>query len=129
MKHTSKLNQNTEKHFIHLCRKYILINWTSPFPILLGGLFHLYSNFKKKHFRKQTMKNLIRRSDLRRLIWFCNVCRCPTERTIGLYGLILVASKFGDFTRLTYWSQCNLIVMVSKLMFFQVIINSRGDCF
>ena len=37
------------KHFIHLCRMYILINWTSPFPILglLGGLFHLYSNFKK----------------------------------------------------------------------------------
>ena len=45
----------------------------------------------------------------------------------GLYGLIFAASKFGDFTRLTYWR--NLIVMVSKLMFFKVIINSDGDCF
>ena len=27
----------------------ILINWTSPFPILglLGGIFHFYSNFKR----------------------------------------------------------------------------------
>ena len=39
----------------HLCRLYfpILINWTSPFPILgfLGGIFHLYSNFKRKFYK------------------------------------------------------------------------------
>ena len=40
----------------------ILINWTSPFPILwvLGGIFHFYSN-SKGHFCKQTVENLIRR--------------------------------------------------------------------
>ena len=66
-----------------------LINWTSPFPILelLGGIFHFYSNFKRK-FCLQTVENLIRRHILRRLIWFYTVCRCPTKRTLGLYGLI-----------------------------------------
>ena len=33
------------------------------------------------------MENLIRRRVLWRLIWFCTVCRCPTKRTLGLYGL------------------------------------------
>ena len=46
----------------------ILINWTSPFPILglLGGVFLF-----KISFCLQTVKNLIRRRVLRRLIWFC----------------------------------------------------------
>ena len=76
----------------HLCRMYfpILINWTSPFPILglLGGIFHFYSNFKR-HFCKQTVENLIRCCVLPHLIWFCTVCRCPTKRMVGLYGLII----------------------------------------
>ena len=71
----------------HLFRMYfpILIDWTSQFPILwlLGGIFHFYSNFKRK-FCKQTVENLIRRRVLRRLIWFCCVCRCPTKRTLWL---------------------------------------------
>ena len=33
------------------------------------------------------MVNLIRRRVLRRLIWFCTVCLCPTKRTLGLYWL------------------------------------------
>ena len=67
----------------------ILINWTSPFTILvlLGGIFQFYSNFKR-NFCKQTVENLIRRRILRRLIWFCTVCLCPTKRTLGLYGFI-----------------------------------------
>ena len=73
----------------HLSRMYfpIPINWSSPFPILglLGGVFHLYSNFKR-NFCKQTVENLIRRRILRRLIWCCTVCRCPTKRTLCLYG-------------------------------------------
>ena len=36
------------------------INWTSPFPFqgLYGGIFHLYSNFKR-NFCKQTVENLV----------------------------------------------------------------------
>ena len=69
----------------------ILINWTSPFPILglLGGIFHFYSNFKC-NFCKQTVKNLIRRGILQRLIWFCTVYRCPTEWMLALHGLIKI---------------------------------------
>ena len=33
------------------------------------------------------MENRIRRRVLRRLIWFCTVCRCHTKRKLGLYGL------------------------------------------
>ena len=76
-------------YLTHLCRMYfpILINWTSPFPILglLGGIFHFHSNFKR-NFCKQTVENLIRRRVLRRLIWFCTVCQRPTKKTLGLYG-------------------------------------------
>ena len=73
-----------------LCQIYfpILINRVSPFPILglLGGIF--YSIFKR-NFCKQTVENLIRRHVLRGLIWFPTVCRCPTKRKLGLYGLSL----------------------------------------
>ena len=55
---------------------------------LLGGIFHFYSNFKR-NFCKQTVENLIiyHFIKMRRLSWFCTVCRCPTKRTLGLYGL------------------------------------------
>ena len=33
------------------------------------------------------MKTLIRRRIMRRLIWVCTVCRCPTKRTPGLFEL------------------------------------------
>ena len=72
-----------------------LINWTSPFSIfgLSGGIFHFDSNFDRL-FCKQTVETLIRSRRLRRLIWVCTVCRCPTKRTLGLYGLIIV--RFGS---------------------------------
>ena len=53
---------------------------------VLGGTSHFYSNFKRT-FCLQIVENLIRRRILRRLIWFCTVCRCATKRTLGLYGL------------------------------------------
>ena len=66
----------------NLWRMYfpILINWTSPFPIvgLLGGIFHFYSDFKR-NFCKQIVENLIRRHVLRRLILFCTVCDVPQK--------------------------------------------------
>ena len=52
-----------------------------------GGIFHFYSTFNRK-FCKQTVENLIRRRVLRRLIWFCTVCRCPTKRTLCLCVLM-----------------------------------------
>ena len=66
----------------------ILINWTSPFPILglLGGIFYFYSNFKR-NFCKQTVENLIRRRILRCLIWFCTQFTNVPQKTLGLYGL------------------------------------------
>ena len=81
------------RHWINdkmLFRMYfpILINnWTTQFPIF-DFFFHFYSNFKR-NFCRQTVDNLIRRRVLRRLIWFCNVCRSPTKGTLGLYGLMI----------------------------------------
>ena len=36
---------------------------------------------------KQKVEILIRRRVLRRLIWVCTVCLCPTKRTPNLYVL------------------------------------------
>ena len=73
--------------FIHLCliECHTVIIWTSPFPFkgMLGGNFPFYSNFNRI-FCKQTVETLIRRRFLRRLIWVCTVCLCPTKRTLDL---------------------------------------------
>ena len=39
------------------------------------------------------METLIRCRRMRRLIWVCTVCLCPTKRMLGLYGLIFVYWK------------------------------------
>ena len=66
----------------------ISIDGTSLFHILgvLGGIFPLYSN-SNRIFYEQTVETLIRRRILRRLIWVCAVCLCPTKRTLDVYGL------------------------------------------
>ena len=38
----------------------------------------------------QTVETLSGRHVLWRLIWVCTVCLCPTERTLGIYGLSIV---------------------------------------
>ena len=43
---------------------------------------------------KQTVETLIKRRDLRRLIWVSTVCNCPTETTLGSYGLSEVQELF-----------------------------------
>ena len=65
-----------------------LISRTRPYPILgvLGVIFHFYSN-SNRTFCEQTVEVLIRRRVLRRLIWICTVCLCPTKGTLSLYGL------------------------------------------
>ena len=76
----------------HICQVdfSILINWTSPFPVLgvSGVLFHFYCTcISNRYSCQQTKKTLIRRHVLQRLIWVCTVCLCPKNGTIGLYGL------------------------------------------
>ena len=44
-------------------------------------------------FCKLTVETLIRRRVLRRPVWVCTVCLCPTKRTLGLYGLSLASLK------------------------------------
>ena len=53
------------------------------FSVLLGRTFHFYSDFNRA-FSNQTVDTLIRRRVLRRLIWVCTVCLCPTKKTLGL---------------------------------------------
>ena len=71
-----------------------VILWNSPFLFygILGGIFHFYSNFNRT-FCKQTVETLIRRRVLRRPIFVCTVCICPTKRMLGLYGLNIAQSK------------------------------------
>ena len=52
----------------------------------VGWYFSLPSYFGRP-FCKQTVNTLIRHCVLRRLVWACTVCLCPTKRTLGLYGL------------------------------------------
>ena len=49
--------------------------------MVVGWYFHFYSNFKR-NVCKQAVENLIRRRVLRRLVWFCAVCRCPTKKAV-----------------------------------------------
>ena len=65
-----------------------LVRCTSLFQILgvFGDSFRFYSN-SNRTLCEQTVETLIRRRVLRRLIWVCAVCLCPTKRTLGLFGL------------------------------------------
>ena len=76
-------------------------------------IFYFYSYFKRT-FCKQTVANLIRRRVLRRLIWFCNVYRCPIKRTLGLYGL-------NCFVALCLMRVLSLFNMVACLCHFVII--------
>ena len=82
-----------------------------PFPFfgLLGGIFHFYSNFKR-NFCKETVKNLIRRRFLRGLIWLCTVCRCPTKRTLGLYGLITIQQYIFEINAILLHMQTTIFI-------------------
>ena len=48
---------------------------------------------------KQTVENLIRRRVLRRLIWFCTVCRCSTKDPMLIWDNVLFTFNFSDSTR------------------------------
>ena len=59
----------------------IFIGKTGLFQILgvLGGIFHFYSNFNRT-FYKQTVRTLIRRRVLRRLVWVCTFYLYPPKK-------------------------------------------------
>ena len=82
--------ENVRKILTHISRMecHNPVRRTSPCPLLgmLGGTFNSYSNFNGL-FCKQIVETLIRRRVLRRLILVSTVCRCPTKRTLSLYGL------------------------------------------
>ena len=91
MDHSKFIASNYIEGRIQSSRLAYLFQSDEPFFLilgLLGGVLQFYSNFKRNHCL-QTVKNLIRRRVLRRLNWFCTVCRCPTKRTLGLYGLMI----------------------------------------
>ena len=77
------LNPFKPNGFSYLYRK---VESISNFMGVLVGIFHFYS---KSHriFCKQTVETLIRRRVMRRMVWVCIVCLCPTKRTLCLYGL------------------------------------------
>ena len=100
----------------HLCLMdlSILINWTSPFSILgvSDVLYHFYS-ISSRYSSWQTVKTLIRRRVLRRLIWVCTVCLhvCSKNGTLGLYELsrtslyFIIVSFSSQWTHQWYYFQ------------------------
>ena len=76
-----------DMYLTHLSRMRfpIITSWTCPFQFkgLWGVIFHFYSDFNRT-LCKQTVKTLIRRRVLWRLILDCTVCRCPTKRSLFL---------------------------------------------
>ena len=70
-------------------------------------VFFIFIQFFKRSACKQTVENLIRRRVLWRLIWFCTVCRCPTKRALGVYGL---AHEHDIY--------CQLVVRCNKCVIF-----------
>ena len=65
-----------------------LLSNAIPFPILglFSGILFIFPNFNRP-FCNQTVDTLIRRRNIRRLIWVYIVCLCPTKRPLGLNGL------------------------------------------
>ena len=66
---------------------------------VVGWYFLIFIQNFKRNFCKYTVENLIRRRILRHLIWFCTVCRVPTKKTLGLYGLRILQNEM-------YFSSC-----------------------
>ena len=81
-------------HFMKTAFNPFMLNWIShryqleqSISVLRGvRCYFSFSSFKRK-LCKQTVETLIRRRILRRLIWVCTICLCPTKRTLGIYGL------------------------------------------
>ena len=92
------------------------ISRTCPFPVLgvLDGIFLFYLNFNSI-FCKQNVETLIRR-----LIWVCTVCPCPTKRTLGLYGLHVISYEMTTHVRFSIYN-----IRKSKILVrFQFILQS-----
>ena len=64
-----------------------LVKSNFQFLALKGAKLPLNARTPLIEHLKRTSETLIRRRVLRRLIWVCIVCLCPTKRTPLLYGL------------------------------------------
>ena len=74
---------------VQLPIKLMLTRRPSLFQIIgLLGIFHFYST-SYRTFCNRTVENLIRRRVLRRLVWFCTVCRCPIKNYYYYYSVIV----------------------------------------
>ena len=84
---------------------------------VVGWYFHIYSNFNRT-FCKQTVETLIRRRVLRRLIWVCTVCLCPTQWTLGLYGSIatLTVAFSTRMTSRSYFFVCSTQLRIKFIL-------------
>ena len=94
-----------------------IINWTCPFPGLLGGIFHFYSNFKRA-LCKQTVETQNVASDLG-----LHCLLCPTKRKLGLYGLSLRSVK--QIEQPLRWKYCRNI---NTWMMFRYAVTDLTLC-
>ena len=88
---------------------------------IVGWYFSFYSSFKR-NFCKQTVENLTRCHVLLRLIWFCTVCRYPTKKTQGLYGLIIIIWAYLVWERESIiYLVFGILRLVRQLLFYTVL--------
>ena len=86
----------------------ILIIWMSPFRIseVSGVLFHFYFIFDRNSCQ-QTVKTLIRRRVLRRLILVYTVCLCPKK-----WDAMLIRVKLGYFLNSGEPNRCRFVLYI-----------------
>ena len=87
----------------HICLvdPSILINWTSPFPIV-GCLVYVFICI--------LFQIDIPVSILRRMIWVCTVCLCPKKWMLRLYGLTDNMRLFFNFLVLVFTEESGEIL-------------------
>ena len=82
-----------------------VINCNSPFlNVGCWVVFFIFIQILMEHSAaKQTVETLIRRRVVRRLIWVCTVCLCPTKMTLCVYwlktGLTIYVHSFSPIAR------------------------------
>ena len=94
-----------------------IINWTGPFPGLLGGIFHFIQILKEHSVSKQW------RPRMWRLIWVCTVCVHPTKRKLGLYGISL--RSVNQIEQPLRWKYCRII---NTWMMFRYAVTDLTLC-
>ena len=109
--------------------KYQNLELAQQFPF--GYIFHSYI-YLIRTLRKQTVETLIRRRNLRRLIWVFTFCLCSTKMMLGLFRLKRVLSRelppnhsetmWLMFTNYYFYNSydCDNLVINLKLVIFYI---------